>query len=355
MGRPRRSSPRFSSCARGGELGRCRARLVRSRRGERLSRGSRGRGSSACAAIVDRRDGWGRRGRRRRRRRRRGAVPDPTRADSCGSRCCRGTTRTAISLPKRRAPDTSPSVTSRSRTACAARTTSSCSPSRRSTTSAPRATRACAVGWSRWASSTAPTCSPTPPSRLPTDVSSTRTSSTSRRSSRRHVRQGAPRPVRRVRAVPLARRLDGDRRPDPVRLLAGEEAHDLPGEGSPDGERHLLRVGLRAARPRLRPPRRGGCRGEHEQSVVPPVGEAAQHIAQRRCGRPRPDAPSCRRRSPGISATIDADGDVRNTNEAASPTRQSSATPSPRPPERRRTCASGSGRSPCALLLLGPR
>ena len=110
----------------------------------------------------------------------------------------------------------------------------------------------------------------------------------------------ASRPVRRVRAVPVAGRLDRHRRPHPVRLHAGEGADHLPGQGPPGRDGDLLRVGVRAARPGLRRSRRRGRRGEHQQPLVPALGQLGPaHRARRRCGQPRRDARSCRRRSRG--------------------------------------------------------
>ena len=107
---------------------------------------------------------------------------------------------------------------------------------------------------------------------------------------RRHaagqVLEAAPRAVRRVRAV--ARRLLGfldELAPSALRLRRRATAtvvFDV--RRHTRRQRHLLRVGVRPARARLRARRRRGDRREHQQPLVPSVGE------HRAAPRARPDA-----------------------------------------------------------------
>src|SRR5215831_8437164 len=102
--------------------------------------------------------------------------------------------------------------------------------------------------------------------------------------------------------TPEGRRLDRHRRPHPVRLHPGDAADDLPGQGPPAGHGHLLRVGLRAPRARLRRPRGGGRRREHEQPLVPAIGKlGAAHS---------PDADAGGRDGSAVRAGVDL-GDQR--------------------------------------------
>ena len=127
--------------------------------------------------------------------------------------------------------------------------------------------------------STTRPCSRTRASPRPTASSSTPTSCTPRRRAAGHLLEAAPRAVRRVRAVARPAVVHRRARPDPVRLRARRRRRHVRGRRPPGRQRDLLRVGVRAARARLRARRRGGDRGEHQQPLVPALGESAQHLA----------------------------------------------------------------------------
>ena len=184
------------------------------RRAHRRARARDGRDGAVSPGVVVARRG-----------RRRDAGTSPTERARCGSRCCRATTRTAISprpeidtgyltrtTPRARGPPARPLRPHRVPRVVARDCDPETDPSLRA--------RLVAVG----RAARRATCSPTPP--MPgADGREFNPNQLyePERASRRHVRQAAPRAVRRVRAVP-ARSLDctASRRPDPVRLRAGD-------------------------------------------------------------------------------------------------------------------------------------
>ena len=171
------------------------------------------------------------------------------------------------------------------RPACAATTTSSCSPSRRSTPIR-RPTPRCGRG------------SPSSPrdhgahvlvnARTPGSDDQSRNTNllyTPDGKLQGVVLEAAPRAVRRVRA--LARRARAscpELRQVPYDFEPGDSRTMFHVAGHPLGVGDLLRVRVRAARARLRARRRAGDRGEHQQPLVPTLGQ------QRAAPRARPDA-----------------------------------------------------------------
>ena len=130
-----------------------------------------------------------------------------------------------------------------------------------------------------------------------------------------------------------------------LRLRARRHAHAVPrSAGTRSATRHLLRVGVRLRWcATTRPRRRGGDRGEHQQPLLPAVGEHASSTSRSaRCARPRPDGRWCRPSISGISAVIDPDGAVHERDRAVRVAR-SSARRCRRRRARRSTCASATG------------
>ena len=144
------------------------------------------------------------------------------------------------------------------RTRCTGTTTSSCSRSPRS-----RPTRARTPS-SRPSSSTSPrsttrSCSPTPRRAAPDGgLYNANVAYDPDGQLPGHVREAAPRAVRRVRALARRAQLHQRAAADPVRLRAGPHAPDVPRRRAPLRDRDLLRVGVLPARARLRARRRAG-------------------------------------------------------------------------------------------------
>ena len=113
--------------------------------------------------------------------------------------------------------------------------------------------------------------------------------------------------------------------------------------GSSLRERDLLRVGVRPARARLRARRRGGDRGEHQQPLVPPLGELASSTSRSSRMRAAETArPVLQASVSGISAVIDPDGTVHDRTELFEKAIVDTHGRRP-PPARRSTCASATG------------
>ena len=305
------SAWRSTSHPRRGELGRCRARLVRARRVQRVSRragrcaprpGARSivvatAGIGVVVVLVAGADL---------------ALPDPSLGRAAGRRAP-GQRPGPLPDHRRKRSGYLPSSTSRSQNSRGQRSTWSCSPNRRSTNSARRATRASAAAWSRWGPSTARTCSANADVPAPDgpEYNQNVLYAPDGRLTGTYSRSISSRSA--VRAVPVARRLDRDRRPDPVRLHAGGERTIFGVKG------HRLATVIcfeSAFGPLVRDfvDRRRGRRSERPTTrSYRRSGNSAQHIAQTQMraaetGRPFVQASiSGMRRSSTPTATCELD------------------------------------------------